>query len=212
MSGWLPEPSPRNLAALLPGNPRLAAQISADLAARYTADGRFYHTLDHIHDVLRHVHPFLAQARAPLALQLAAWFHDAVYDPRRADNEAQSAAYATAVLARLGAAPGVMTETARLIRLTEKHETAVTDTDGRILLDADLAILAARPANYDTYARAIRREYAHVPEMAYRRGRLAVLERLQTRPSLYLLPEHADWETAARLNLQRERAQLSREI
>jgi len=212
MSGSPPEPLPRDLAALLPGDPRLAAQIAADLAARYSADGRFYHTLEHIHDVLRHVCPFLAQARAPLALQFAAWFHDAVYNPRRADNERQSAAYATAVLASLGAAADLVAETTRLIRLTEKHETAAADTDGRILLDADLAILAASPAHYDAYAQAIRREYAHVPEAAYRQGRLAVLVRFQARPSLYYLPEHADWEAAARLNLQREMAQLTREM
>lgn len=206
---WLPDNTAWDLAVLLPGIAPLVVAAQADLRARYTADGRFYHTLAHIADVLHHIQPHLAQAHNPLALQLAAWFHDAVYDPRRHDNEAQSAAYATAVLTNLGAADGVIAETARLIRLTEQHETAVADTDGHILLDADLAILAAAPARYDAYAQAIRREYAYVPEEAYRQARTAVLARLLARSRLFFLLAHAAWEAPARSNLRRELARLS---
>ena len=198
-----------DLTALLPGAPALATAVAAELQARYAADGRFYHTLAHIHDVLQHIYPHLAQARQPLALQLAAWFHDAIYDPRRHDNEAQSAAYATAVLSQFALSPAIIDDVARLIALTERHETAVTDTDGHILLDADLAVLAADPARYDAYAGAIRQEYAPAPEAAYRQGRAAVLQRLLARPLLYHLPAHADWEAPARLNLRREMAQLT---
>ena len=198
-----------DLAGLLPGRSERVAAAESALRARYAADGRFYHNLAHVYDVLQHVQPFLAQARQPQALLLAAWFHDAVYDPRCQDNEAQSAAYATAVLTELGVSEGVVAETARLIGLTAVHETAVYDIDGHILLDADLAILAAAPAIYAAYAAAIRREYAHVPEEAYRAGRTAVLARLLARPQLYGLPAHATWEAPARLNLRREMAQLS---
>ncbi|MCB8983946.1 MAG: hypothetical protein H6659_08985 [Ardenticatenaceae bacterium] len=212
MSGRPPDPSPHELTTLLPGDPALAAQIAAGLQDRYAADGRFYHTLTHIYDVLNHIKPFLDRARQPRALLLAAWFHDAVYDPRRSDNEMQSAAYTTAVLADLGTADAVIKETARLIGLTVTHKTAVGDTDGHILLDADLAILAAAPADYAVYAAAIRREYAHVPTEAYRQGRTAVLAQLLARPQLYYLSAHTAWETPARLNLRQEMAQLSKGV
>ncbi len=203
------DPIVRPLLALLPGSPEQCTRAAADLLALYAADGRFYHTLAHVQDVLGHLQPYLTAAHNPVALQLAAWFHDAIYDPRRHDNEAQSAAYATAVLANLGAAAGLADETARLIRLTEKHETAVADSDGRILLDADLAVLAAEPSRYDAYAQAIRREYAHISAEAYRQGRTAVLQRLLAREQLYFLPAHGAWEIPARLNLRREMARLS---
>ena len=203
------DPIARQLLALLPGNSEGCVGAAADLLALYAADGRFYHTLAHVHDVLDHLRPHLAEAHNPGALQLATWFHDAIYDPRRYDNEAQSAAYATAVLANLGAAAGLIDETARLIRLTERHETAVADSDGHILLDADLAVLAADPSRYDAYAQAIRREYAHIPSKAYRQGRTAVLARLLAREQLYFLPAHGAWEIPARLNLRREMARLA---
>ena len=89
------------------------------------------------------------------------------------------------------------------------HETAVADSDGHILLDADLAVLAAEPSRYDAYAQAIRREYAHIPAEAYRQGRTAVLARLLAREQLYFLSAHGAWETSARLNLRREMARLA---
>ncbi|MBK8985728.1 MAG: hypothetical protein IPM39_06545 [Chloroflexi bacterium] len=209
-----PEAGAWHLPDLLPGDFRLVEAVWVDVQARYAADGRFHHTLAHIDDVLHHIQPHLPQARQPLAVQLAAWFHDAIYDPRRHDNEAQSAAYAAAVLSQFSLPVGLIDEVSRLIALTERHETAVTDTDGHILLDADLAILAAKPLRYDAYAQAIRREYAHVPEVVYRQGRTAVLEQLLARPSLYQLlagavPAHAVWESPARLNLRREIMRLA---
>src|SRR5207244_2229144 len=93
----------------------------------------------------------------------------------------------------------------RLILLTKSHDAAADDSDGHILLDADLAILGADAGHYDDYARAIRREYAWVAEDAYRDGRARVLEGFLKRPRIYLteamLQSH---ECPARRNLQQE--------
>jgi predicted metal-dependent HD superfamily phosphohydrolase len=181
----------------------------SDVYERYSENGRFYHNLHHIEAVLSHIQPFLQRAENPVSLQLAAWFHDVVYDPTRHDNEAQSAAYARQVLTELQVSQADRDEVERLIMLTSGHETSFSDLDGHILLDADLAILAAEPAQYDAYAQAIRQEYAHVPDAAYRIGRAQVLRRLRERPFLYYLPEHQNWEAAARANLARELAALT---
>jgi predicted metal-dependent HD superfamily phosphohydrolase len=142
------------------------------------------------------------------ALALAVWFHDAVYDPRAADNEEQSAAVAQRLLAPW-VAPPVLAETARLILLTKRHETTPEDGPGHILLDADLAILGAGPAEYDCYAEAIRREYAWVPEADYRAGRKRVLERFLLRPRLYYTDRmRARAEAPARENLHGEVGRL----
>ncbi|MGW5671933.1 HD domain-containing protein, partial [Micromonospora sp. NPDC003776] len=109
----------------------------------------------------------------------------------------------------VSAGQGLVTEVRRLVLLTAGHAVPPEDPDGALLCDADLAILAAPPAAYDRYAAAVRREYAHVPDPAFRAGRAQVLTALLALPALYRLPEpHARWESAARANLARELATL----
>lgn len=155
-----------------------------DLAERYTRPGRHYHTLDHIASVLDTV---TRLGGTSPAVHLAAWYHDAVYDSREADNEERSADLARAALPTLGTPREVVEEAARLILLTKTHHAAPEDGGGQRLLDADLAILAADPATYDAYAAAIRREYARVPEADYRAGRRRVLEGFLARPRIYFV-------------------------
>jgi predicted metal-dependent HD superfamily phosphohydrolase len=170
-----------------------------DLTTRYREPGRHYHTLEHIAAVLDVLQAF---GDTPAALAFAAWYHDAVYDSRAADNEERSANLARENLSRLGVPEEVIEETVRLIVLTKTHRTGENDDAGRRLLDADLAVLGADAEGYDRYAAAIRREYAWVPEADYRAGRRRVLEGFLARPQIYHLLKHA--ESAARHNLRRE--------
>lgn len=184
--------------------------VYLELVRQYEENGRFYHNLHHIESVLKHIIPFLSVSSNLLALQLAAWFHDVVYDARRHDNETQSAVFARVSLTEMGLAEPDIYEVERLIMLTAGHETAVSDKDGHILLDADLAILAAKSEQYDAYAHAIRQEYAFVPDESYQEGRSNVLRKLAERPFLYYLPEHQNWEAKAKENMQRELNSLAR--
>ncbi len=176
----------------------------ADLAARYAEPGRHYHTLDHIAAVLDVLGDL---GDSSTALPLAAWYHDAVYDPRAADNEGRSADLARAALPALGVPGEVVGETARLILLTKTHRAAAGDEAGQWLLDADLAVLGADPETYDRYAAAIRREYAWVPDADYRAGRRRVLEGFLARPRIFFHLKHA--EAPARRNVRREVEALS---
>jgi predicted metal-dependent HD superfamily phosphohydrolase len=141
----------------------------ADLAARYSEPSRHYHNLTHLHEVLEVVNN-LAGVDVP-AIQLAAWFHDAIYDSRAKDNEERSADLAKGVLIPLGLPAGLVVNVQRLVLLTKTHTAEADDWDGQRLLDADLAILGAEVDRYDDYANAIRREYAWVAEDDYRSGR-----------------------------------------
>ena len=88
---------------------------------------------------------------------------------------------------------------ARLVGLTAGHATGDDDPDGELLCDADLAILAADEERYAAYTAAIRREYAHVPDDAFKAGRAQVLKALLELPSIYrLAPLRAAWEERAR--------------
>lgn len=176
------------------------------LAAAYSAADRHYHTLDHLHEMFRVAGRLALSTDDPAAVQLAVWFHDAVYDPRAKDNEARSADLCVDVLGPLGVPASVLEKTVRLIRATD-HKSAdpPPDRDTGVMLDADLAILGATEERYRRYAADIRREYAWVPDAEYRSGRAAVLERFLARPRLFW---HAltfeEGEARARENLRAE--------
>jgi predicted metal-dependent HD superfamily phosphohydrolase len=129
-----------------------------DLLARWSEPQRRYHDATHLTAVLDVVDRYADLAAHPDRVRLAAWLHDAVYDPR-ADagiNERDSAVLATDLLTRLGVPPEVATDVATLVALTDGHAAADGDPDGSLLCDADLAILAADPDRYAAYAAAIR--------------------------------------------------------
>lgn len=189
---------------LLPGYDALGE----NLLDRWSEPHRRYHNLDHLAAVLAVVDRHADLAVDADAVRLAAWFHDAVYDPTAGDNEERSAHLAEAELT--GRAAERAAETARLVRLTAGHGVEPGDPNGALLADADLAILAAPPADYDRYAKAIRAEYAHVPDDAFRAGRAAILAALAELPELYrAVPERAEWDPRARANLARELRNLS---
>ena len=125
-----------------------AEEIGRDLVARWSAPHRHYHTLDHLERVLSIVDSNATQAAEPDAVRLAVWFHDAVYDPRRTDNADASAALAARVLPTAGVPAPTVAAVARLVRLTATHDPAPGDTDGALLCDADLAVLAGDPGEY----------------------------------------------------------------
>jgi predicted metal-dependent HD superfamily phosphohydrolase len=185
-------------------------QAFLELARHYDAPDRHYHTLAHLRDVLSIIESLHDQARNLPAIELAAWFHDVIYDPRSQDNEERSAAYAQAMLEQWQVAGPLIQQVSRLILATKHHQVDADDVDGQILLDADLAILGAEDARYADYARAIRQEYAWVADEAYRIGRRKVLQSFLRRERIYLMDSlHATREAPARRNLQSEIDALS---
>jgi predicted metal-dependent HD superfamily phosphohydrolase len=167
------------------------AAAYADIVARYAEPHRRYHTLEHIEEVVAQVDG--------TAVELAAWYHDIVYDTSASDSEARSAVYAADLLTALGAPADVVDEVQRLIRLTAGHTATDDDANGRMLIRADLSILSAEPDRYDRYARDVRAEYEHVDDESWRAGRAAVLQSL-----LAIAPDEQ-----ARSNITRELSRLS---
>jgi predicted metal-dependent HD superfamily phosphohydrolase len=183
-----------------------------DLAAAYSAAGRHYHTLQHLRHVLDTVAELRTEVADPLAVELAAWFHDVVYDPKASDNEERSAAQAAIVLTALRVPAATIDTVQRLILATKTHQAAPDDRDCQVLLDADLAILGADPATYSRYAEAIRREYAWVPEDQFWTRRRRVLEQFLKRPRIYwTVRMFQTLEQRARDNLRHEIAGLQGE-
>ncbi|WP_349628866.1 phosphohydrolase [Bradyrhizobium sp. AUGA SZCCT0177] len=175
------------------------------LIAAYSAPGRHYHNLAHIEDCLDLLSSVdnLSAAERDLLVQ-AIWWHDAVYDPRKSDNEEQSA-----LLAEQAVSSDIREQVGRLIRLTKSHHVTPGDRLGAILISIDLSILGAEPDRYDAYASSIRKEFSHVPDAAYRSGRSDVLRRFMARPVIFPYPDFATrYDQRARANMAREIASL----
>ncbi|TDB85467.1 HD domain-containing protein [Actinomadura sp. KC216] len=179
--------------------------IGAELNDRYGEPHRRYHTREHLAAVLDLVDELAPHAAAPDTVRLAAWFHDAVYDPERADNEERSARLAARMLADTDLPAPEVEEVARLVELTATHAPADGDRDGQVLCDADLAILGSDPAPYAAYAAAVREEYAFIPEEFFRAGRAEVLNGLLALPELFHTPVARErYERRARNNIRAE--------
>ena len=176
--------------------------LCESLQAAWAGPRRHYHDSCHLGECLAWLQRWAAHAERPAEVALALWFHDAVYDPRAADNEALSAAWARRALAQAGADGAAAERVAGLILATRHDAPAEEGRDAALLLDIDLAILGSPPERFARYDRDVRLEYDHVPAPLYRFGRAAVLRRFLARPLLYLTaPAAALLEAPARRNL-----------
>lgn len=179
--------------------------VSTDLTARYAEPHRKYHNLTHVRQVVRDA-VALTEGRDRALVALAAWAHDVVYDGRPGADERASAAWARTNLTAVRLAEPDVARVEGLVLATAGHTAPPGDRVAQALLDADLAILAAEPDEYERYRQAVRAEYAHVTDDQWRTGRAAVLRSLLAKEPLYPLACH--WEPAARRNLAAELATL----
>jgi predicted metal-dependent HD superfamily phosphohydrolase len=192
-------------AELVPGDP----EAGADLVRRYGDPSRRYHDLRHLTTVLDAVDALSGEAADPRLVRLAAWYHDAVYDVDRDDNEERSAALAERSLSAAGLSPAEVAEVSRLVLLTATHAPRPIDANGAVLCDADLVVLAGGADEYAAYRAAVRAEYGRFDDEEFRVGRTAVVEALLRLPALYSTAHGAAaWEAAARANLRAELAAL----
>ena len=176
--------------------------LRESLQAAWAGPQRHYHDTSHLGECLVWLQRWAVQAERPAEVALALWFHDAVYDPRAADNEALSAAWAQRALAQAGVDGDAVRRIAGLILATRHDAPAEESRDAALLLDIDLAILGSPPDRFARYDRDVRLEYGHVPAPLYRFGRAAVLRRFLARPRLYrTAPAAALLEAPARRNL-----------
>ncbi|HRK66910.1 MAG TPA: hypothetical protein PKY73_05105 [Hyphomonas sp.] len=191
----------------------IPARMIDALRARYSEPGRHYHSWAHIEALMRHYRRWEATFHRPVPVLWALYFHDAIYDPTEKDNEEQSA-----ILMEREAKDHLPADdiafAATIVRATAAHKVpdgmsqdAAADT--ALFLDLDLSILGAPTHIYDRYETDIRKEYAFVPEEAFRAGRGAILKGFLARERLYLTDiAHSEWDALARENMKRAVAAL----
>ncbi len=185
-----------------------ADEVFRVLEKCYAEPHRAYHTLDHIRCCLNEFENVRHLAVRGKEIELAIWFHDAIYKPVAKDNEERSARLAEQFLSEAEVPTAVVGSVSKLI-LATKHVTIPDEPDARLLVDIDLSILGATEETFDEYEKNIRCEYKHVPWLFYRRKRVALLTSFLRRPNIYLTAEFRDrCEAQARQNLARSIARL----
>lgn len=176
-----------------------------DLVRRYAEPHRLYHSLAHIEHCLDEFESVRRMAANPDAVELALWFHDAVYRPRATDNEERSAD----LVRRLPGLPRGVAERAADLVLATRHAAPPEDPDAQLVVDVDLAILGQPADRFDRYEEEIRREYSWVPGFLFRSKRGGILRTFLQRPSIFRTGYfRGRYETAARANLERSLARL----
>ncbi len=189
--------------------PQPDPQLLDELLTRYAEPHRAYHTAQHLKECSKHFEQARSLAADPGAVEIALWFHDAIYDTRSSDNEDRSAAWAVRVLADVGA-PAQLQNSVQAMILATKHSATPASFDAALTVDIDLSILAASATRFDEYEAQVRHEYAWVPEEAFRGARAKILHEFLARPRIYFTEFFSDrLEVPARENLQRSVARLS---
>ena len=180
-----------------------SGEVFASLTAAYSEPHRRYHDGRHIDDCLAQLDSAAGLAEFPEEVELALWFHDAVYEPTSSTNELDSAERALAFL-RTAGAEGARSRRVYDHILATRHGDEALRGDAAVVVDVDLSILGREPGTYDVFEQAIREEYRWVPPPIYRRKRAEILSSFLARPAIYST-EHfrRRFEARARENLDR---------
>jgi predicted metal-dependent HD superfamily phosphohydrolase len=169
----------------------------------YSERHRSYHTTRHLDECFEKLVEVRSQAEHPDEVELALWFHDAIYDVKRSDNEERSAEWARAEGLKAGLSAPVVDRVHALVMAT-RHDAVPADNDARILVDIDLSILGATPERFDEYELQVREEYGWVPKIIFRRKRRGILQDFLKRPAVFNTDYFLQtYEAQARANLER---------
>jgi len=179
------------------------SETYSDLITAHAHKQRAYHTLDHIAACLRHLDDVRSQTERPDEIEMALWFHDAIYKPLSSTNEEDSADWAGDWLYSRGAKSNVIARISDHILDTKSHDTPPS-IDGQFMLDIDLSILGTPDTIYNAYEKNIRFEYRRIPKFIYRKKRADILSTFLKRERIYATDYFYErLETQARDNLSR---------
>lgn len=187
--------------------------VLAELRWRYADPSRTCHDWTRVAEMLAQAEDLAHAIAERPAFILAVLFHKAVFDRRRTDGAAESAAVMRRLLGASVPAATLARAAALIAALAAEAVPQTRDAslrgDSALLLDMDNAVLGAPPARFDAHETAFRREYAHLDDDAYADGRAAALEMLLWRERVYLTDRfYLEREKAARRNIARAIARL----
>jgi len=172
------------------------------LISAYSEKHRAYHSVKHIEDCLAKLDLHSELLEELHAVEMAIWFHDAIYKTRSTSNEVDSAEWASEFLSASGA-PSSLVHTVHSLIVATKHDVPLASRDEEVLVDIDLSILGSEADKYRQFEEDVRKEYRLVPWPIFRRKRAEILQSFLGRDFIYNIPQFRDmYEESARTNLK----------
>ena len=182
--------------------------VYSNLITLYAEKHRAYHTLAHIEHCLQELELVRLQCKDINAVEMAIWYHDAIYNPQAKDNEEKSAELASIAARGAGLAESFIARMTNFI-LATRHQAVPADPDAQVVVDIDLAILGQPADRFDAYEKQIRREYKWVPKFLYNKGRAGILRSFLDRTRIYSTDNfYSKYESQARENINRSLKKL----
>lgn len=177
-------------------------EMYAYLKEKYAEKHRYYHTFEHIEHCLALLESYQHLAKYPNEIELAIWFHDAVYNVFSSTNEKDSAEMAFEFALKAGLGSVIATRVSELVIAT-LHGTIISSSDQELMVDIDLAVLGCSPLSYKEFEIAVRKEYKKIPLFIFKRGRKKILSSFLCRERIYTFPEfYQRYESQARENIK----------
>ena len=187
-------------------------RLYSDVVGRYSEPHRHYHTSQHLAECFEKVQDIISLAQHSAEVNIGLWFHDAIYDTHRHDNEERSATWARDAALEFGVSAESAQRIYDLIMFT-RHAAEPVGIDAQVLVDADLSILGASPSRFQEYEEQVRMEYEWVPEDMFRSARAGILKEFLRRPHLFCTARFRErYEAQARRNLEASLASLEQQF
>lgn len=173
-------------------------QIISD---KYAEPSRHYHTKTHILDCLKQLDSAKHQVPDFKAVELATWFHDAVYDPTAKDNEAQS----VVLFKKLadGILPEELIQKVSDLIIATLHIDQPADLDQAFMLDIDLSSIAGTWQRFTRDNSDLRKEVKHLDCKEYCQKKIGFFKMLLDKERIFFTDFfHEACEQKARLNME----------
>lgn len=163
-------------------------QFNSDVINAYNEPHRFYHTLEHIEDVLKHLND--ADLLKHDEVFLATIFHDIIYNPQSNTNEEDSAEFFLKAAPSSSLTDEQKQHVKQLILDTKHHKPSVKFSEE--FIKADLAILNSSFDKLIKYEKQIFKEFQFVDYKDYKVNRIKVLTHFNVNGNLNHLIDYVN--------------------
>lgn len=182
----------------------LIKELWTEIETNYSDKNRHYHTLLHLENLLTQLTEVKSQIKNWDTLLFSLFYHDAIYNAKKSDNEEKSAELAEKRMKELRV-PTEMIELCKSQIMATKSHISSGDSDTNYFTDADLSVLGMDWESYTQYYKGVRKEYAIYPTLIYNPGRKKVLNHFLSMERIYKTDHfYHKFEEQAKENLKKE--------
>ncbi len=190
----------------------LINELWEEIARAYSHKTRHYHSLSHLDHLLAQLLGVKRLISNWETVLFSLYYHDVIYNVKKADNEGQSALLAEERMKQLHV-PDAMIKNCKTQILATKTHHEIIDPDTNYFIDADLSVLGQDWETYSVYFENVRKEYAVYPDFLYNPGRKKVLQRFLEMKRIFKTDYfYEKLEDRAKKNLSKEMMLLGKRV